>query len=247
MCKIWEEEGRNAMLLSPSYLYSMNLRIQNIPRLMEGVKKKTGKKRQADRLGGGSPPSSLTASILWKFWPILSFIKWQNNPKYDNLSRIFYIFLTASGEGEGGSTQAVSLTAFSQFFFDDFPYPIQIYISKKILSPTLCPKGTQKLSNFVYIWHIHMTEGTNLWKRWRIVCLSVITPTFPLKTLLNHFRCFTDPHNHTYSESSWHELSTDAPVMTRRHTQRQRQRQNFQEESLPVYISFLTKCCNRYI
>ena len=46
------------------------------------------------------------------------------------------------------------------------------------------------------------------------VCLSVITPTFPLKTVLNHFRCFTDPHNHTYSESSWHEVSTDAPVMT---------------------------------
>ena len=89
------------------------------------------------------------------------------------------------------------------------PYPIQIYISKKILSPTLCPKGTQKLSNFVYIWHIHMTEGTNLWKRWRIVCLSVITPTFPLKTLLNHFQCFTDPHNLTYYESSRHVLSTD--------------------------------------
>ena len=84
-----------------------------------------------------------------------------------------------------------------------------IYISKNVLSPTLCPKGTQKLSNFVYIWHIHMTEGTNLWKRWRIVCLSVITPTFPLKTLLNHFQCFTDPHNLTYYESSRHVLSTD--------------------------------------
>ena len=43
-------------------------------------------------------------------------------PKYDNLSRIFHIFLTASGEG---STQAVSLTAFFPFFFDDSPnlYP----------------------------------------------------------------------------------------------------------------------------
>ena len=51
-----------------------------------------------------------------------SFIKWQNNPKYDNLSRNFYIFLTAWGErGGGGSTQAVSLAAFSQFFYD-FPY-----------------------------------------------------------------------------------------------------------------------------
>ena len=29
----------------------------------------------------------------------------------------FHIFLTASGEGEGGSTQVVSLTAFSQFLF----------------------------------------------------------------------------------------------------------------------------------
>ena len=43
---------------------------------------------------------SLTASILWKFWPILSFIKWQNNPKYDNLSRICHISLTASGGGD---------------------------------------------------------------------------------------------------------------------------------------------------
>ena len=34
--------------------------------------------------------------------PFLSFIKWQNNSKYDNLSRIFYISLTASGEGRGG-------------------------------------------------------------------------------------------------------------------------------------------------
>ena len=80
------------------------------------VIKKTGKKRSGWPLGGGgSPPSSLTASILWKFWPILSFIKWQNNPKYDNLSRIFHIFLTASREG--GLTQAVSLTAFYEFFF----------------------------------------------------------------------------------------------------------------------------------
>ena len=66
------------------------------------IKKKTGKKRSGWPLGGGSPPSSLTASILWKFWPILSIIKWQNNPKYDVLSRNFYIFLTASGEGGGG-------------------------------------------------------------------------------------------------------------------------------------------------
>ena len=89
--------------------------------LGESSKKKREKSGQADRLGGGSPPSSLTASILWKFWPILSIIKWQNNPKYDNLSRNFYIFLTASGEGGEGSTQAVSLTAFFPFFFWWFP------------------------------------------------------------------------------------------------------------------------------
>ena len=43
--------------------------------IREGVKKKLVKSGQA--------------------WPILSFIKWQNNPKYDNLSRIFHIFLIA--------------------------------------------------------------------------------------------------------------------------------------------------------
>ena len=50
------------------------------------------------------------------------------------------------------------------------------------------------------------------------VCVTVITPTFPLKTLLNQFQCFTEPHNHTYSESSWHILSPDAPVMTMKKT-----------------------------
>ena len=62
-------------------------------------------------------------------------IKWQNNPKYDNLSRIFHIFLTALGEGgrEGGSTQAVSLTAFYEFFFDAFPHWGSINLSFKFL------------------------------------------------------------------------------------------------------------------
>ena len=64
---------------------------------------------------------SLTAAIFENVDPFLSFIEWQNNPKYDNLSRIFYIFLTASGEGGEGSTQAVSLTAFFPFFFYDSP------------------------------------------------------------------------------------------------------------------------------
>ena len=42
---------------------------------------------------------------------VFPFIKWQNNPKYDNMSKIFHIFLTALVEGEVGSTQAVSQTA----------------------------------------------------------------------------------------------------------------------------------------
>ena len=72
-----------------------------------------------DRFGGGGvTPLSLTTSICENFDPFLSFIKRQNNPKYGNLSRNFHIFLTASGEGRGGSTQAVSLTAFSQFFLN---------------------------------------------------------------------------------------------------------------------------------
>ena len=33
-----------------------------------------------------------------------------------------------------------------------------------------------------------------------------------------HFRCSADPHNHTYSESSWHVLSTDAPAKTKTNT-----------------------------
>ena len=88
--------------------------------LREGFqKKKCEKAVRLTALGGegGSPPLSLTTSICENFDPFLSFIKRQNNPKYGNLSRNFHIFLTASGEGRGGSTQAVSLTAFSQFFF----------------------------------------------------------------------------------------------------------------------------------
>ena len=85
-----------------------------------GQKKNCEKAVRLTALGGegGSPPLSLTTSICENFDPFLSFIKRQNNPKYGNLSRNFHIFLTASGEGRGGSTQAVSLTAFSQFFFE---------------------------------------------------------------------------------------------------------------------------------
>ena len=84
--------------------------------LGKGSKKNWEKAVRLTALGGegGSPPLSLTTSICENFDPFLSFIKRQNNPKYGNLSRNFHIFLTASGEG--GSTQAVSLTAFSQFF-----------------------------------------------------------------------------------------------------------------------------------
>ena len=55
----------------------------------------------------------LTASICENVDPFLSFIKRQNNPKYGNFSNSFHIYLTASGVG---STKAVSMTAFSQFF-----------------------------------------------------------------------------------------------------------------------------------
>ena len=44
---------------------------------------------------------SLIASICENVDPFLSYIKRQNNPKYGNLSRIFHIYLTASGEGRG--------------------------------------------------------------------------------------------------------------------------------------------------
>ena len=83
---------------------------------MEGFKK-NWEKRSGRSLwgGGGSTPPSQTASICENFDPFLSFIKWQNNPQYDNLSRNFYIYLTASGEGRVWG-QPKHLTAFSQFF-----------------------------------------------------------------------------------------------------------------------------------
>ena len=65
-----------------------------------------------------------------------------------------------------------------------------------------------------------------------------------------HFRCFTDPHKIQIPKAHDAYYPMTPPWWQwQRHTQRQRQRQrqNFQEESLPVYISFLTKCCNRYI
>ena len=54
----------------------------------------------------------------------------------------FHIFLTASGEGRGGSTQAVSLTAFSQFFFLTLP-----------LTP-LKMKEKAKHIVYIFIWHV---------------------------------------------------------------------------------------------
>ena len=69
---------------------------------------------------------SLIASICENVDPFLSYIKRQNTPKiwqpvekFSHLPQVSY--LTASGEG---STQAVSLTTFSQFFVVEyFPYP----------------------------------------------------------------------------------------------------------------------------
>ena len=46
----------------------------------------------------------------------MSIIKWQNNPKYDNLSRNFYIFLTASGEGGGVNPSGQPDRFFPVFF-----------------------------------------------------------------------------------------------------------------------------------
>ena len=67
-----------------------------------------------------SPLLSLTASICENFDQFFSCIKRQNNPKYSNLSKKFHIYLTALGEGRGEGGQP-KRSAFSQFFFDDFP------------------------------------------------------------------------------------------------------------------------------
>ena len=63
---------------------------------------------------------------------MLSFIKWQNNPKYDNLSRIFHIFLTASGEG-GADPSGQPDRFLRVFFFDAFPHWGSINLSFKFL------------------------------------------------------------------------------------------------------------------
>ena len=58
--------------------------------LREGFKKNYEK---AVRLTawGGVTPSQPDRFYLWKCWPILSYIKRQNNPKYGNLSRNVHI------------------------------------------------------------------------------------------------------------------------------------------------------------
>ena len=109
----------NVHLHISTYLETMFIESRvNVIHKGRGQKKNCEKAVRLTALGGegGSPPLSLTTSICENFDPFLSFIKRQNNPKYGNLSRNFHIFLTASGEGRGGSTQAVSLTAFSVFF-----------------------------------------------------------------------------------------------------------------------------------
>ena len=84
--------------------------------LREGLKKKL-KKRSGWPLGrgGGVTPPQPDRFYLWNFWPIFVLYKTANNPKYGNLSRIFTFTWPLRGRG-GGSTQAVSLAAFSQFF-----------------------------------------------------------------------------------------------------------------------------------
>ena len=63
----------------------------------------------------------LVSTVLWSGATsicdgIISFIEWQNNPNYDNLSRNVYIYLSKREGGRwggGGSTVSVSLAAFS--------------------------------------------------------------------------------------------------------------------------------------
>ena len=64
-------------------------------------------------VGGRSPPSSLTETICENVDPFLSFIKWQNNPKYGNVSRNFHIYLTAWGISNRASSSASSGTVSS--------------------------------------------------------------------------------------------------------------------------------------
>ena len=126
-------------LVSPYVLNGSWLFLRHIFGKGRVQKKKTVIKRSGWPLWGGkggSPPLSLTTSICENFDPFLSVIKQQNNPKCGNLSRNFHIILTALGEGRGGSTQSVSLTAFSQFFF--WTLPLVIFTFFRL---TLTPKG----------------------------------------------------------------------------------------------------------
>ena len=59
----------------------------------------------------------MTETICENFDLFLSFLKWQNNPKYGNLARDFHIYLTASGEGVNPSGQP---DRFFPSFFDAF-------------------------------------------------------------------------------------------------------------------------------
>ena len=60
---------------------------------------------------------SLTASILENFGPIFVLHKTAKYPQIWQLVEKFSHLPDRFGGGRGGSTQAVSLTAFSQFFF----------------------------------------------------------------------------------------------------------------------------------
>ena len=99
--------------------------------------------------------------------------------------------------------------------------------------------GTQNTNHMRHLTQKNMLIKISLITRWNIyVNLLNNRPYFPpfyvREDLSEHLRpsvrspvprqksgstlqlcvCFTDPYNHTYSESSWHVLSTDAPGMT---------------------------------
>ena len=93
LCKV-RLGGKQAMNSDPTRPHSNSL-------LREVIQKKTGKKRSGGPLGGGGgghPPPAWPLLFCENFVPFFSFIKWQNNPKYDNLSKNFHIFLVKQAQ-----------------------------------------------------------------------------------------------------------------------------------------------------
>ena len=72
-------------------------------------------KKLGNSLGGGLPPSSLTASICANLYPFLPLWNGKITPNMTTCREIFTFSWPL--RGRGGSTQAVSLTAFFPFFF----------------------------------------------------------------------------------------------------------------------------------